>query len=303
MSFNLDHLRYIRAICAAGSFRKAAEQLGINQPTLSRRVERMEKELGASLFERDRGHSRPTALAELIAERSADLLNSASSLVTEAQRISAGTAGAVRIGMGPAPVISLLRPLGLRLASDLPAINLDIRTGDSAHFMDLLDKGELDFAVCPFDRSLMRNQFSAERLVQSRIVAATAPGHPLTKESPVTLRALFAHPVALPVLEPMYLRLAMEILGSHISQIPGVIQCSDFLSLLGLGIEGNYAVLGPTFAFQESVAAGTLTLVELEEQIPHELYLFQNRRALPVPTVQSVIGIVRELAARLNLPG
>jgi DNA-binding transcriptional LysR family regulator len=32
MSFNLDHLRYIRAICAAGSFRKAAEQLGINQP-------------------------------------------------------------------------------------------------------------------------------------------------------------------------------------------------------------------------------------------------------------------------------
>ena len=48
----LNQLRYFCAIVRAGSFTKAAEQLGIAQPSLSQQIKRLEKNLGSPLFER-----------------------------------------------------------------------------------------------------------------------------------------------------------------------------------------------------------------------------------------------------------
>ena len=66
---DLRDLLDVKAICDAGSFRKAAEALGVTQPTLSNRVACLEDKLAARLFDRDRGRSRPTQLAEAIAAR------------------------------------------------------------------------------------------------------------------------------------------------------------------------------------------------------------------------------------------
>ena len=48
----LHQLRYFCAIVRAGSFTRAAEQLGIAQPSLSQQIKRLEKDLGTTLFER-----------------------------------------------------------------------------------------------------------------------------------------------------------------------------------------------------------------------------------------------------------
>ena len=69
---DVSDLLDIKAICDAGSYRKAAETLGVTQPTLSNRIAYLEGKLGARLFDREHGRSRPTELATLIANRAGD---------------------------------------------------------------------------------------------------------------------------------------------------------------------------------------------------------------------------------------
>ena len=51
---SVRQIRYFEAIADAGSFRRAADRLGVTQPTLTVQIASMEKALGAMLFERQR---------------------------------------------------------------------------------------------------------------------------------------------------------------------------------------------------------------------------------------------------------
>jgi DNA-binding transcriptional LysR family regulator len=293
MSLGLQDLQDIQTICEAGSLRKAALRLGVTQPTLSKRVEHMESRLGTTLFDRARGRSRPTALALLVAERSAGLLATAASLVSEVQRISHSAGGTVRMGLGPAPVTSLLEKLIVRVREELPEISLICRTGDTEQLMKQLDAREIDFALCPLDPTLVWPHFLSESLVWGEVVTVTSPDHAMVDQPPATIAELFSYTVAMPVLEPMYRSVALERFGIDLGQMDGVVYCSNFHVLMGLAATGEYVVLGPAFAFGKALKSGALVATPLPTPIPHEVHLFTNRRCLPIPAVQSVLDILR----------
>jgi DNA-binding transcriptional LysR family regulator len=293
MLLSLDDLRDVRAICEAGSFRQAAMALGLTQPTLSKRVELMERRLNAQLFERARGRSRPTALARLIAERSAGMLDAAASLVTEVERVAAGAGGMVRLGLGPAPMLGLFDSLVHRIRRRMPGVTVSCVTGDTAILMRHLDRREVDFALCVRDPLLVKPHFEAQVLISSQIDIFTAPGHPLVERPPATFEALFSHTVAMPILEPVYRTLAKDRFDVDLGEIPGVIYCSNYHALMDLAIAGSHAVLGPEFAFRRAVRDGVLTATALPADVPHEVHLFTNPETLPIPAVDAVLDILR----------
>ena len=98
---NVRDLLDVRVICETGSLRKAATVLGITQPTLGNRIAHLEDQLGAPLFDRSRGQSRPTDLALFIAGRAETLSDEAKRLTREIRRVASGNTGLVRIGLGP----------------------------------------------------------------------------------------------------------------------------------------------------------------------------------------------------------
>ena len=91
---DVSDLLDIKAICDAGSYRKAAETLGVTQPTLSNRIAYLEGKLGARLFDREHGRSRPTELATLIANRAGIIGREAALLSKDIVRLAAGQAEA-----------------------------------------------------------------------------------------------------------------------------------------------------------------------------------------------------------------
>jgi len=113
----LRHLATLRAIAAAGSFRRAAERLGYSQAAVSAQMATLERLLGIRLFERPRGRGRVTltpagevalAHAEAIAAR----LTAA-----KVDIAAAGAAGALRLGVFQSVGAHLLPELVLRLVS------------------------------------------------------------------------------------------------------------------------------------------------------------------------------------------
>lgn len=113
---NLSQLQYFTVLARMQHFGKAAESLGITQPSLSYAIAQLEDELGVVLFDR---MSRPPALTE---EGRLDTLDRG---VREMKKIAAGK-GVIRLGF--------LRTLGLSLIPDLASSFLKICEPETVQF-------------------------------------------------------------------------------------------------------------------------------------------------------------------------
>src|SRR6185312_15334785 len=89
------------AIAQHGSFGKAAAELGISQPTLSKSIARLEDELRFKLFDRSGWRAQLTPLGAFVVERAERLVAQSQRFEREVDLFALGEFGEVRIGLGP----------------------------------------------------------------------------------------------------------------------------------------------------------------------------------------------------------
>ncbi len=141
-------LEYFVRIAELGSINRAAADLHISQPALSRHVARLEHEMRASLFTRTRGGVRLTESGRLLADRVRPLLRQFATLREE---VGEQAAGQLSIGM-PAPWIHLVaQPFVARYRIAQPAVRLRVHEGVSHLLRDQLLAGTLDLCVLPVE--------------------------------------------------------------------------------------------------------------------------------------------------------
>ena len=143
----LRTLRYYLAVCEAGSMSRAAERLHVTQPTLSRQISELERELGCELLVRHSRSVEPTEEGLHLMARAADIVSLAD--LTEAEYRDAGhvVAGDVRIACGEssgiAPIASCAREFRMRH----PQVRFRLHSGNADYVVGRLERGLDDFAV------------------------------------------------------------------------------------------------------------------------------------------------------------
>jgi DNA-binding transcriptional LysR family regulator len=286
----------IKAICDAGSFRKAAETLGVTQPTLSNRIAYLEDKLGARLFDRDHGRSRPTELAVLIANRAENISRDAALLAKDTVRLASGQTGVVRIGMGPAPGRALLGPIVEQVAAQLPLVTLEIVFGSTRALAEQLQARDLDIAIChPIDSP--GKNIACEQQLEAGNVIVAHPEHPMFRNKMTDIGEILRRfPMAIPFLEPRYLLMVRQFYGVEVGQLAGRVVCSDFASLVRLVIASpRYFTAGPVFAFAPEIESGRLRALDTPVPFKHLVATHTNNDAFPVPAVARVLEIVRQV--------
>ena len=98
---SLRQLDYFKAIGDAGSFRGAAERLGVTQPTLTAQIAALEESVGVKLFERTRSGATLTVAARELVPVCNRIQEEVQSFVDTAHGFSGGVAGTYRIGVTP----------------------------------------------------------------------------------------------------------------------------------------------------------------------------------------------------------
>ena len=91
-------LEYFLALAREGSVSAAAEALHVSQPTLSRQLIELERELGTTLFERGRHGAKLTEDGMLLRRRAAEIVDLANAAKSEIAHSRGAVAGEVRIG-------------------------------------------------------------------------------------------------------------------------------------------------------------------------------------------------------------
>ncbi|MGW9212744.1 LysR family transcriptional regulator [Embleya sp. NPDC055664] len=143
----LRHLRYFRTVAEEGHVGRAAERLRVAQPSLSQRIQRLERELGVRLFDRNsRGVALTPAGRVVLAEAGA-LLAAADRLGAAVAGLRSGATGAIRAAVPPdlggAAVAAILT--GFRDRS--PGGTLELRELTTAGQLRELAAGTLDVGV------------------------------------------------------------------------------------------------------------------------------------------------------------
>lgn len=140
-------LRYFLAVAREENMTRAAEQLHVTQPTLSKALRALEEELGKKLFTR---HSFSIQLTEegiLLRNRAEDLVSMADKIEQEFLSLDDITGGDLYLGLAESYRIGFLAREIHALKQRYPGLRYDITSGDTEQVAGKLDKGLLDFAV------------------------------------------------------------------------------------------------------------------------------------------------------------
>ena len=290
----------VRMICETGSLRKAAEALGITQPTLSTRIARLEDQLGAPLFDRTHGRSRPTDLALFIARRTVAMADEADQLSREVTRLCAGKEGMVRIGLGPAISRVLVGRLVASIKTRGPQISLQLVSGPVHQLADSLFRRDLDVLVCEAP-DVKPAALNMEPMLESAMVAVARPGHPMCGAPPADLAGLLHYPIATSYVGKKLLDYLCDAFGIDLDALAERVICSDYDMLVRVvAASPMLFTVGPRFSFAPELDAGTLTVIDTALPFKHNVYVHTNRDAYPLPVVNTAQEIIRQIFAEMR---
>jgi DNA-binding transcriptional LysR family regulator len=175
----LRQLEYVLAVADERSFTRAAARLHLAQPSLSRQVKLIERELGVPLFDRGPGQavvsltSDGAALLPFIRRVVAD----AEATGAEARALRGMARGRLSVGATPSLITRVLAPALVEFHASHPGIELLVVEAGSRQLVPQLASGEVDLAlvVLPVTDPLV----ATAPLFDDPLVLAVAPGHPL----------------------------------------------------------------------------------------------------------------------------
>jgi DNA-binding transcriptional LysR family regulator len=143
----LRHLRALVTVVATGGISRAATQLGVTQPALSRQIRHLEREWGVRLFDRVGRRVHLTSQGEDIARASRAVLTSVASLSERARVLADGHSGRLRVAVTPQGLGHFLVDFLRVYRRAHPRIHLELLEEGGVRGLDLVERGEADFAV------------------------------------------------------------------------------------------------------------------------------------------------------------
>ncbi|MER7212638.1 MULTISPECIES: LysR family transcriptional regulator [Streptosporangium] len=184
----LQQMRYVVAVAETGGFTRAAERCLVVQSALSHQIARLERELGARLFERTSRRVRLTPAGEAF-------LPAARQCLEAAERAAAEVAAAVgevrgRLAVGLIPTVAAVDiPDALRVFRErYPNVRISLRVGASDDLAEQVRQGSDDVAFLGLPTTARPEGVAVRELARDRLVAVVARDHPLAAEPTVTLR-------------------------------------------------------------------------------------------------------------------
>jgi DNA-binding transcriptional LysR family regulator len=271
----LRQLRYVVAVAEHRHFRRAAQALGMTQPSLSRQVAAVERELATVLFERTPRGVAPTAAGEVYAAHARRVLEQVEAGATEARRAARGQTGSLRLGFVGSALIELLPSLLARFRSTHPGVALECRELSTAQSGAALVAGDIDLAICrgaPAGDGVER--LAAVPVASDQLIAVCHRGHPFAGQSAVSLDQLRTQPLIATTAadEPATVRALRPLLDGA----RGVTHARDVHTMVGLAACGLGIGLLPSSARRLSRPETAVVEVEPPLRLPDLTMAFRT---------------------------
>jgi LysR family transcriptional regulator, low CO2-responsive transcriptional regulator len=273
------------------SFSRAAEQLQLTQPSITARIQALERELGEELFERGGRGVKLTDAGRVFlpyVERILQLIQEARDVVEEVRNVQVGS---LRLGSAITVSTYVLPGILHRFCRDYPNVDVLIRTGRSEQVMNMLLSDEVQVAII---RSLTNVEVESVPLYDDEIVLVAHPDHPFARTGRTTVAEAAREPIVLFDRGSSYYAIIHN-LFRRASVIPNVAMELDSLEATKRMVEEGLGIaLVPLVTIQRELETGALARVDFTdvEPIKRPISLLYRKNRKRSRTVQAFIEMM-----------
>ncbi|HEX4234393.1 MAG TPA: LysR family transcriptional regulator [Caldimonas sp.] len=292
---DLRRWAHIVAVADCRSFVRAAEQVHLSQPALTRSIQAAEAELGLLLFDRRSNDVAPTPAGEFVVARARQLVFDSRCVERDVDLYRDRRLGDVAFGVGPFPAATFLAPLLVNVQRQHPTIAVRVQVGNWQLLVERLLKEDIEFFVAD------TRDLPADPLLQIRPLPPepggfyVRAGHLLPERKLVALKQLWSYGIAA-VRLPEQVRLTLvRLLGI---EAPGALslalECDDLQVLKSTALACDLVLASPHRAVEAEVGAKALRALAVADLPP--LFSLPGvvtlRGRTPSPMAERVISML-----------
>jgi DNA-binding transcriptional LysR family regulator len=297
----LSDLHILLAVAQNGSMAKAASELAVSHPVVSRSISELERTLGVRLLERNPRGVELTESGRAILNRSHAAFDELRQGVKDLEFLADPTAGEVRVVTTPPLAASFISAVIDRLSRRYPRILIKVTTEAGDAQRRSLTERRVDLLIVRRFGYLTGAQLSFESLFESPYLVAAGTGNPWVKRRRIALADLMGELWALPPPDDAFGPFVLDAFRAAGLDYPHatVIGASHDLRI-NLLRTGRYLSILPEFLLRFPTEHPFIRKLPVELPIasaPIGIIMLKNRT--PSPVVQSFIDCARDVAKPL----
>jgi LysR family transcriptional regulator, regulator of abg operon len=297
---NLHHFRDVVAIAEQGSLRAAARHLGVAQPSLTRSLSDLERELGAPLFQRRSKGMVITTLGGAFVKRATAILNDVRRAKDEFEQLRGNIIGSVTIGLSIAAHLWFLPKVLRPFRKQFPMVHLHVIEGFYPTLEQGLQDGSVDFYVGPDPGLALPPGIHKQALVPGRRAVLCRLKHPLTKAT--SLKELVGAEWITTSITPKAENEIGDLFKLHGLPEPRLaLRSQSALTLLTCLANSDLLAMAPAYWTESPLADRILTTIKVEEELSAPHIIVVTRSDVPLaPAAEFLLDLVKRTAGYLD---
>lgn len=276
---DLKHLEYIVAIAEEQNLTKAAERLFVSQSTLSLFLKKLEKDLGITLFSRDKNRLIITSRGELYLDTARKMLQMKQELYNNLN-ICRSTR-TLNIGIASQNMFQAFVEAFAKFKPLSPELNVNVTEGRGDAILSKLKAGKLDIAVMGRDEVIPSDHYYAQVLLKDEVCLFLSPKHPKAAIAsnnydcpPVADMSLFSHEnFALAPRDTSDYRIAVKLLNDYHMDANIICEINDTKALCRMIMQGICLSVMPRYGVPRDMG-----LLVCRPNRPYDSYMVCYRR-------------------------
>jgi DNA-binding transcriptional LysR family regulator len=278
----LHQIRDLLAVADKGSLRAAARHLGLAQPSISRSIHALEKELDVPLLERGARGTVLTPSGRLFARRAGAAARELRRAREELAQLHGDASGSVALGVSSVPLLALLPKAYAPFSQRYPGMELHLTDGAFPAMEAQLKDGRIDFYIGVSPGRRLGPDLVVEKLFDNTRVVVARHGHPLAGAR--TLADLVgARWVSTSITANAQAEIG-DLFRQHGLPAPriGATTTGGALSLITLLAHSDLLAIVPRQWLEYSPTRGALAKVDLKEKLAAPPIVIIRRASLPL---------------------
>lgn len=306
---DVRQIRQIIEVCRSGGIGRAARELGISQPVLSRSLARIEDQLGAVLFERAGDGARPTPFANYIVSRAVPPMESIATIAREVRMMAKGDSGRLRIGMGPVIRQLIFMPSITEILGRFPNLSIKAKVGNTPDIVKSLTTRSIDVAISSSEYSELDGTTDQDHnlvrtdLITFKLSFFVRKGHAILKlKRPCEIEDLLDYPMVGIGMTRHQRTFFPAKLNSKQRQNLGAYQVNDYDMVRHIILNSDAIAYAPGQVFLEDIRKKRIFFANPDFKIVHHCVALALPETWLFPTVRSFVEIAKKVCAGLDEP-
>lgn len=298
MEATIKQLRYFTVVVETGSFRRAAERLGISQPTLTAQIAALEKSLGATMLERSPQGTVTTPIGRGILPHAYAMLKESHEISNLARNAARNPSGTYRFGVPYTLGPYLLPDVIPEIHKAFPSLRIFVREDAPQQLERGLRDGAYDFILTPMPLDIP--DIVSEVLFEEPLYVVAAPDHPLAARRDIPRSAFKGENFLVIEERHRFFLLVQELaekLGFHLLRDFEGTSLDTLRQMIGMGI--GLSFLPSLYIHSEIEPRSDVTVLDTSFDLPRRAIVMAWRPRSPQKHLfQQILRIIRDTCHR-----